>query len=185
MENITPGEARDALEQADAARRHMSAGLRLPSYFHASLGAAIAVQVGTLAGAIAGSSAWPTVSVLALAYGGAAAFLAVAWAQLWRFRRLNGASVRELAARAVFGTSTTSSTIYAAGLVVSAWAALGERWWLLVVASLGCGAGYAEAGRRWWEAYRRDPRAEGSSRATLIAYVALALGALVVLVMAR
>jgi len=180
---MTPGEARDALDQADAARRHMSEALRLPSSFHLSIGVAIAVQVGTLAVAL--TAGWSSAAAIATAWSGILVFLVVAGVQLWRFRRLNGAWVRALASRAVLGTSTLSSLGYAAGLALAVWAGFAELWWLLVLASIAAGVAYAWAGRHWWASYRRDPRGDGESRATLIAWVVVAAGALVLVVVGR
>lgn len=185
MESMTPGEARDALSQAAAARLRMADGLRLPSYFHVSLGAAIAVQVGTTAWGVSGHSGLLVAAVLVV---GIVAFIATAAVQLARFRRLNGAWVGGLASQVVLGMSTVASVVYVAGFAAAVWAGLADQWWLLVLASLACGSGYAWVGRRWWDSYRHDPREPGPGRSTvmLVLTTLLAVGGIaLVLVGAR
>ena len=46
------------------------------------------------------------------------------------------------------------------------WAALVGQWWLVVLASVAGGVGYAVSARLWWRDYQRDPaaHAHGDSR---------------------
>ena len=80
---ITPSEAQAAIADADSARIRLASSLRLPSYFYSSIGAAIAVQIGTGATGIANQE---TRGMVVLA-GGVLVFVLVAAVQLARFRR--------------------------------------------------------------------------------------------------
>src|SRR4051812_40514147 len=95
----TPDEAAAALLDAGSARDELSLGLKLPSWFHTSLGVAIAVQTATLAVGVADQSS----AGVALAVAGLVPFALVAVVQLVRFRGLNGVRVGGLASRVVFG----------------------------------------------------------------------------------
>lgn len=182
---MTPDEARDALDQASAARHHMSDGLRLPSYFYSSIGLAIAVQIATMGVAISGPVS-PRASFLAL-MGGIVMFLVLAAVPLWRFRRLNGAWVAGLASRVVLGTSFHSSLVYGLGMCAAAFAGLERAWWAVAASAILTGVGYAWAGQRWWAAYRKDPQGHlpDDSWATTVALVVLAVGFLVLAVLSR
>jgi hypothetical protein len=181
--SATPSDPAGDLAAAEAASRRLTGSLRLPSWFHSSLGAAIALQVGTAAYGIAGQDG----AHLAVAVAGVVVFLAVAVVQVRRFRQLNRVRVDGLVSRAVLGTSTRSSVAYAAGFAAAAWAALADHAWLAAVASLATGAGYAGSAALWWRDYLRDPsgHAMAESRATLLLYVVVAVAALVALVAAR
>lgn len=177
---MTPEDARDALAQAAASRHRIADGLRLPSYFHVSLGIAVAVQVGTTAWALSGVSGLWVAAALVV---GIVGFLGAAAVQLRRFRRLNGAWVDGLASQVVFGMTTLASVACAAGLSAAVAAGLAGQWWLLVTASVACGAAYAWAGRRWWESYRHDPREPGQPhRFVLLMLTLVAIGGLALVV---
>jgi hypothetical protein len=181
--NATPWDPSGDLAAAEAASRRLTGSLRLPSWFHFSLGGAVAVQVGTAADALDGQDARHLLVVVA----GCLVFVAVAVVQVIRFRRLNRVQVDGLVSRAVLGTSTRSSVVYAAGLAAAFWAALAEHAWLVAVAALATGAGYAVSASLWWRDYTRNPahHATAESRATLVLYGVVAVAGLVVLVAAR
>ena len=63
------------------------------------------------------------------------------------------------------------------------WAAMAEQWWLVVLASVAGGVGYAVSARLWWRDYQRDPaaHAHGDSRATLAVLGLAAVAGLVAL----
>src|SRR4249919_849112 len=106
-----PRDVAAELADAEAMRSELAGSLRLPSWFHASIGAAISVQIGTATYTLA----TPGASVLVLV-AGLLVFATVAAVQLARFRGLNGVWVGGLASRAVLGTSTLSSIVYAGSL---------------------------------------------------------------------
>jgi hypothetical protein len=181
--SAAPSDPSADLAAADVARQRLTGALRLPSWFHTSLAAAIAAQVGTAAYGIADHGdrgLW----VLA---AGAAAFLAVAAVQARRFRRLNGVRVDGLLSRAVLGTSTWSSLVYGAALAGAGWAAFDGPPWLVVLASVSGGTAYAVCAQLWWQAYQRDPvaHARAESRAALVGLGAVAVVALAFLVALR
>jgi hypothetical protein len=182
---MDPRDAGSQLAEAEAVRSRLAGRLRLPTWFHSSIGAAVAIQIGTTAIVPAGPG--PGLPGFLILAGGVAVFVAVAAVQLARFRRLNGVWVGGLASRAVLGTATLSSCVYAVSLAASLWAGLAGLWWLSVLAAAAGGAGYALSGRRWWAAYQRDPvkNAQGESTIYLASIVVLALVALVVLVLGR
>jgi hypothetical protein len=179
---MDPRDAGAELARADALRDHLAGALRLPGWFHESIGAAVAVQIGVTAFALSRSSS-PTAATVALLLGGVAVFVVVAAVQLQRFRRLNGVWVGGLASQAVLGTSTLSSVVYAASLAGAGWAALAGLWWLATIATVAGGIGYAVSGRRWWAAYLRHPEqhARGESTAYVVGVVVLCLLGLAVL----
>jgi hypothetical protein len=185
MESMSalPSDPSGELAAAAAARQRLTGSLRLPPGFHIWLGAAVAAQIGSAAYGIAKQTGpWMLVLV-----AGCLVFLAVAWWQVARFRRLNGVRVDGLVSRAVLGTSTWSSLAYAAGFAAAVWAGLADQPWLAAAAALAGGAGYAVSAYLWWQTYRRDPggHARAESRATLIAYGAVAVAGLLVLVALR
>jgi hypothetical protein len=189
MESISPSmDPRDAgsqLAAAEALRSQLTGGLRLPTWFHSSIGAAVAIQIGTAAMVPAGPG--PGLTGIVVLIAGVAVFVVVAAVQLLRFRRLNGVWIGGLASRAVLGTATLSSAVYAASLAAAFWAGLAGLWWLSVLAAAAGGAGYALSGRRWWAAYQRDPvtNAQGESPVYVTGIVVLAIAALVVLMVGR
>lgn len=148
----------------------MATALVLPSWFFTSLAAAIATQIATTAVAIAENALW-------LLVAGLAVFVAVAAAQLLRFRRINGAWLGGLASRVVLGTASAASIAYAAALAGGVWAAYGARWGLVAICSLAGGGAYALSGRRWMRSYRADPSAQarGESPAQLAVLAAVAV----------
>ncbi len=182
MESISapPPDPAGDLAAAEAARRRLTESLRLPSWFHTSLGAAVAVQIAGVAYGVAADSGRGLVALAA----GCTIFLAVAGLQLARFQRLNRVRVDGLYSRAVMGTSARSASAYAAGLGGGVWAASEGQLWLTGLASLAGGVGYALSGRAWWATYQRDPEthARAESRATLLVGAGLAVAGLLVLV---
>ena len=147
-----PRDVGGELAEAEAMRSLLAGSLRLPSWFHELIGAAIAVQIGTTTYTLAR----PGASVLVL-IAGLLVFAAVAGVQLARFRTLNGVWVGGLASRAVLGTSTFSAVVYAGALAAAVWAGLVGRGWLAALAAAAGGIGYAICERRWWNEYLRDP----------------------------
>ena len=174
----TPAEAAAALSEADASRARVADAITMPSWFDASLGAAVAVHLAATAVGVAEER----IGTLA---AGLAVFAAVAGVQLVRFRRLNGVWLGGFASRVVFGTSPAASISEAAGLAGAIWAAYAEAWWLVALCSVAGGVGYALSGRRWLRAYRAEPEdhARGESPALLALVVAIAVAGIVVLVL--
>lgn len=144
------------------------------------LAAAVAVQVGTAAWGIAQQ----TVAGLAILLAGLTAFLLVAAAALHRFRRINGARVDGLASQVVLGTGATSTSAYLGALAAATWAAFLSLWWLVVVAAVLGGVGYAIGVHQWWRRYGRDPvtHARGASPRLLAVLAVLACLGLAALV---
>jgi hypothetical protein len=171
-----PGQA---LAAADAVSHRLAAGLRLPTGFHPTLAAAVAIQIGTAAYGVATQS----VAGLAVALTGIAVFLGVAALELHLFRRLNGVRVDGLTSQVVLGTGTLATGIYVCAFGAATWAAFESQWWLVVVAAAVGGAGYALGARQWWHAYRQDPavHAGGVSPRMLAVLAAIACVGLVVL----
>ncbi len=153
-ERPTVAEASAALTDAEASRATLAHGITTPSWFFASMGAAIATQIATTAVGLGDGAPF----VLA---AGLAVFVAVAGVQLARFRRLNGVWLGGFASRVVLGTGTAASATYAFALGASLWAAYDARWWLVAICSVGGGAAYALSGRRWMRAYRARPAVHG------------------------
>jgi hypothetical protein len=176
----THDEAAAALAQAEATRARFAGDIGLPSWFAASIGAAISVQIATTALGLGSGTPW-------LIATGVLVFVIVGVLQLLRFRRLNGVWLGGLAGRVVLGGGTATSLSYAAALAVAIWAAFGARWWLMALASLLGGADYARAGTSWMHAYRGAPHehGRGESAAWLTAVSAVAIAGMVVLVLGR
>jgi hypothetical protein len=180
---ISPSEAQAAIAEAESARTRLASSLRLPSFFYRSIGAAIAVQIGTGATGIADQETWGMV-VLS---GGVLVFVLVAAVQLARFRRLNGAWLGGLASQVLLGTAGLASLTYVAAFALATWAALAGETWLTPIAAVAGGATYAWAGRRWWHGYQGAPaeHSRGEQAVVLAAAAVLALAFLVALVALR
>lgn len=185
MESMSarPSDPAADLAAAETARRRLASSLRLPSWFHTSIGAAAAVQIGTAAFGLADGGGGSLAALVA----GLVVFFGVAAVQLLRFRRLNRARVAGLTSRAVLGTSTRSSVAYSAGFAAALWAAFAEVWWLVGVAAVVGGLAYAVSARLWWQDYLKDPaaHARAESRATLVVVGCAALAGAAALVLAR
>jgi hypothetical protein len=181
--NALPSDPTGDLAAAEAARQRLTRSLRLPSWFHTFLGAAIAVQVATAAYGIAEQSG----AGLLLVGAGCLVFLAVALVLLARFRRLNGVWVEGFASRAVLGTSSRSSWVHLAAMGAAIWAAFEGQPWLVGLAAVAGGAGYAASSRLWWQEYLREPatHARAESRAVLAMGAVTFVAALVALVLYR
>jgi len=166
-ERISPAatEASVWLNDAEASRAALARGIKTPSWFFTSIGAAIAAQIGTTAVGLADPSPW-TVAPLA---AGMAALATVAGVQLARFRQLNGIWLGGLLSRVVLGTETLASVAYGVAFGGAIWAAFDTRWSLMISCSIIGGAAYALLGRRWLRAYRSAParHARGESLAWL------------------
>jgi hypothetical protein len=177
-----PDNPRSVLAGADQARQRLAGGLRLPTGLSPALAAAVAVQVGTAAYGVANHEA----AGLAVALAGVAVALAVAALTLYQFRRINGVMVDGLASQIVLGTGAASTMSYLGGFGAATWAAFESRWWLVVVAAVAGGVGYAFGALRWWHAYRRDPvaHAGGASPRVLAALAMSACLGLVALLVA-
>jgi hypothetical protein len=182
---MEPGDAGAELARAVALRARLAQSLRLPSWFHESIGAAIAVQVGATAYTLVQPSA--SVGSVAVLVAGLLVFGVVAAVQLQRFRRLNGVWLGGLASRSVLGTSTPSSLVYAASLASACWAASSGSGWLAAIAAVAGGIGYAVVGRLWWAAYHREPakNARGEPAVFAAGVFLLALFAFVVVAVGR
>ena len=176
MESISgrpdPDDPRSVLGVADQARQRLAAGLRLPAGLLPALAAAVAVQIGAAAFGIAQQTAAGFAVVLA----GLAVFLLVAALALHQFRRINGVRVNGLGSQIVLGTGTTSTLAYLGAFAAATWAAFESLWWLVAVAAVAGGAGYALGVRQWWDAYLHDPvaHASGASPRLLAALAVLA-----------
>jgi hypothetical protein len=179
----TRDEAAAALMGAEASRAELAGAVVLPSWFATSIGAAIALQIGTAALGLGEGSPWAWWALAA----GLVVFVVVGAVQLTRFRRRNGVWLGGLAGRVVLGTGTVASSSYAVALAAAIWAAFDEQWLLVVLASLVGGTAYALGGRRWLAAYRTEPEAHGrgASAAWLTAISLAAVGGLVLLVLER
>lgn len=153
-ERPTAAEASAALTEAEASRATLAGAIATPSWLYASLGAAIATQIGTAAFGLGDGA--PRVLVIGLVL-----FAAVAGVQLARFRRLNGVWLGGFASRVVLGTGTLTSASYAIALGAAIWAAYDARWWLVAFWAIAGGAAYALSGRRWLGAYRAQPAVHG------------------------
>jgi hypothetical protein len=165
----TAAELSAALTDAEASRAALAGRIVTPSWLFTSLGAAVAIQIATMAVGWGTGAVWVVIS-------GLVPFVAVAAVQLARFRRLNGVWLGGFASRVVLGCGVPASVSYVAGLVGALWAAFDDRWWLVALWSLAGGAGYAFSGRRWMQDYRGDPERHG--RGESVAWlVAIALAA--------
>ena len=177
-----PDDPRLVLAAADEARERLAAGLRLPTGLHPALAVAVAVQVATAAYGIAAQ----TTSGLAVALAGLMLFLGVCALALRQFRRINGVRVDGLASQIVLGAGLTSNVVYVGALGAAIWAAFESRWWLVAMAAVAGGAGYAWCALRWWHTYRQDPAAHagGASPRILAALAAVACVGFVALLVA-
>lgn len=159
---------------ADEASHRLTSGLRLPSGVIPALGVAGALQISTAAYGIAQQ----TTRGLGVLLAGLAVLLLVAAGALHRFRTINGVRVDGLASRLLLGSGPTASVAYLAAFAAATWAAFASLWWLVAVAAVLGGAGYALGARQWWQAYRHDP-ASNVGGASPRALAALALVAAV------
>jgi hypothetical protein len=177
-----PSHALADLAAADVARERLAAGLRLPAGLHPVLAVAVALQIG--AGAV-GIAEQTTAGMVAVLCGLVVLLAATAWALL-RFRQINGVRVDGFASQVVLGTGVTASTTYVAAFVTATWAAFESTWWLVLVAAVCGGVGYAWGARQWWLAFRADPagHAGGASPRVLALLVAATCLGLVVLMIA-
>ena len=110
-------DAASAISDIDTAQRELAAALVIPRGFYASIGAAIAIQIATLAIGVQNADR------LWLSLAGGLVFVVVAGVQIRRFQRQNGARIASLVSRVVLGTSTLVSVIYVAAMVGATWAA--------------------------------------------------------------
>ncbi len=176
-------EASAALNDAEAARATLAQSTKMPSWFFASLGAAIAVQIASTAVGVAD----PSPLTLAALASGIAILAAAAGVQLARFQQLNGVRLGGLLSRVVLGTGTIASASYALAATAAILAAFDKRWWLVVTASIIGGALYALNGRHWLRAYRAQPaaHARGESLTWLALLTVAALAGLALLLLYR
>ncbi len=168
----TPGEARAALADAEAARTTLAAGLVLPPLFLGSIGAAVAVQIATTAVGVAAPSGPSLVALVA----GLALFAATAAYQVLAFRRANGVWLGGLLSRVVAGTATPASLSYAAALATATWAALAGAGWLVAGCAAAGGVAYVLSGRRWMQTYRAAPAVHGRGESALWLGVLVVIG---------
>jgi hypothetical protein len=179
-ERPSAADAAAALADADAVRARVAAGVAVPSWFAAFLGAAIATHIATTAVGVTEGRPWVLGAGLAM-------FAAVAGVQLARFRQLNGLWLGGFASRVVLGTSAAASCSYAVALAATIWAASAAQGWLVALCSIAGGAAYAMSGHRWLRGYRAQPwrHARGESPAWLALLAAAALAGVVLLVLNR
>jgi len=163
-EHPTAAEASAALIEAEASRATLAHGIATPSWFFASISAAVTAQIATTAVGLGADVPWVMAAGLAI-------FAAIAGMQLARFRRLNGVWLGGLASRVVLGTGIPASSSYAVALGAAIWAAYDARWWLVALWSIAGGGAYALSGRRWLRRYRALPavHGRGESAAWLVA----------------
>ena len=189
MENAnrpaTPAEAANAIAAAEAGSASLARRLVVPRLFLGSVGAAVALQIGTTATGLATQGSWSGSGWLLA--GGLLLFLAVSGFQLARFRMLNGVRLDGLVSRVVGGTATAASLSYVAALGGAIWAAFTGTWWLVPLLAATGGVAYALSGRGWLRKYRCEPATHGrrESAASLGVLVVLALAGSVLLVAAR
>jgi hypothetical protein len=176
-------EASSALNDAEESRATLAQRLTTPSWFFTSIGAAIAIQIASLAVGVGATSA----ATLAVLVSGVVALAAVAGVQLVRFRRLNGVWVGGFVSHVVLGTGSLASASYAVAGVAAILAAFDARWWLVATWSAIGGAAYALSGRRWLRVYRAEPAryAQAESALQLAVMTAAALAALALLLIYR
>jgi hypothetical protein len=183
MESIpSPDEAASLLNDAGRDRDRLAADLVLPAGYDVWLGAAVAIQLATVAfGVWAGSPA-----PLGILAAGVVLFVTVAAWQVWRFRRANGVLVAGFVSRAVLGNDLRASISYAAALAAAIGAGLHEVWWLVGVCAAAGGLLYVLSGRRWVRLYRGDPatHSRGESVLVLVVISLLAVVGLVLLLAA-
>lgn len=141
------------LAAADGSRQRLADSLRLPSWLHVLLAAGVTAQVAAAAYGIAAQ----TVAGLGVVLAGLAVFGLVAALMLSWFRRTNGARVDGLTSQLLLGGGTLTSLVYLASFGAATWAAFESVWWLVLLAALVGGTGYAVGARRWWKLYRHDP----------------------------
>ena len=153
----------------------------MPSWFFASIGAAISVQIASTAAGVAD----PSPLTLAVLASGIAVLLAVAALQLARFRKFNGVRLGGLLSRVVLGTGTLASASYAVAGTAAISGAFDKQWWLVATASIVGGALYALNGRLWLRAYRAEPasHARGESLTWLALLTVAALAGLALLLL--
>ena len=177
-----PSQARTDLAAADVARERMTKRLRLPVGLHPVLAVAIAIQIGTAAVGIARQT---DAGMVVAGIGLVVLLVVTAWALL-RFRQINGVRVDGFASQIVLGTGVTATTAYVAAFVVATWAAFESTWWLVAIAAVVGGVGYAWGARQWWSAFRADPasHAGGASPRVLALLAATACLGLAVLIIA-
>lgn len=185
-------DASAALDDAEASRATLARSLKTPPGFFTSIGVAIAIQIGLTAVGLSwsvgdGGIDGVTPRTIAALAGGAAVLLVVAGVQLAAFRRLNGVWIDGLLSHVVLGTGALASGAYVVALFAAIWAAIAGQPWLVAVASIGGGAAYAIAGRRWLDAYRADPagHTRGVSRAMVALAVVVAFAGVALLVVNR
>ena len=181
MESSSEGAA--DLSTAAAARDLFVRNLVLPRWFHPILGAAVALQIAATAIGVAQQS----LAGLILAVAGCAVLAAVATALVRDFRRRNGVRLDALTSRVILGNTDLAGSAYALAAAGAIWAQLAGHAWLVAVAAVLGGIGYAVAGRRWWRQYRvaHQPPSLGDSRMVLAALVVVAIGGLVALMLGR
>lgn len=169
------------LTAADQSRRRLADSLQLPVWLHVVLAVGVTAQVGTAAYGIAAQTAVGLGIVLVgLAVFGLVATFVLSW-----FRRINGARVDGLANQVLLGGGTLTSLLYLGSLVAATWAAFESVWWLVLLAAMTGGVGYALGTRRWWKLYRHDPAAHtaGASPRLLVGLGVLAVLGLAVLLL--
>jgi hypothetical protein len=179
----SPEQAAAAIADAEAGRTSLVSEIVVPRLFFESIGAAVALQIGTTAAGLTAAGSWFGAVLVA----GLVVFLAVSGYELARFRNLNGVWLGGLVSRVVGGTATAASVSYVAAFGGATWAALTDAWWLVPLFAVAGGAGYALSGRRWMRKYRSQPagHSRGESAAFMTVVGVLAVGGLVLLVTQR
>jgi len=180
MENIEPVDAAAALDASERARVAIARSVEVPRGHDLVMGAAVAVQIATMAIGLFVPDAWAR-GVLA---GGLLVFAVAAGVELLRFRRLNGVRLEAFASRVVLGTDPWASGAYGVSAAAAYVAGSRDLWWLAACLALAGGTAYALSGRRWMRRYREAPERAVRAESTLLVglLVVVAVAGLVLLV---
>ena len=180
MENMDSSAAAAALRASERARAALAHSVEVPRGHELIIGAAVAVQIATMAIGLFVTDDWARAALVA----GVALFGIAAWIEVWRFRRLNGVRLEAFARRVVLGTDPWASGAYAVSAAGAYVGAANDMWWLTACVAVAGGAAYALSGRRWMRRYRDAPERAGRAERTVLTgfYVVVAAAGLVLLV---
>lgn len=173
----TPDAAAAALLDAQRARDQFSQRLIVPSWFYASTGIAVAIQIAALAVGVTAQS----LPGVGLAIAGVVPLAIVAVVQLVQFRRLNGATLSVLSGKVLLGGDAAASTTHLLAMGLAIWAAFAHSWWLVALCAIVGGIAYVLFGIRWMKSYRRNPADHGRESVLPIVVLAVPLVVAVVL----
>jgi len=175
-----PDAAAAALHASELARASFAGSLVVPSGHDVVIGAAVAVQILTMAIGLFVEEAWAR----ALLGAGLVVFGIAAVVEVRRFRHLNGVRLDGFVSRVVLGGDAWASSSYAASAVLAYLAAASERWWLAAVFALVGGTLYALSGRRWMHRYRTAPQGRAGTESAVLLGVTVAIAVVGVVALA-